>query len=67
MSAGRGRRPLAAQKRWNYWTIPTETHLFSATISQLDYARLVFIYYADFTTGQFIAMVQMLPPRLPVP
>jgi hypothetical protein len=49
------------KKRWNYWAITTESHLFSATISHLDYAGLVFVYYADFITGQFIETTRLLP------
>lgn len=55
----RGRWPR--KKRWNYWAITTESHLFSATISHLDYAGLVFVYYADFATGQFIETTRLLP------
>ena len=40
------------KKRWNYWAFTTETHLFSATISNLDYAGLAFVYVADFETGR---------------
>ncbi|MBE2198834.1 MAG: DUF2804 domain-containing protein [Anaerolinea sp.] len=49
------------KKRWNYWAITTESHLFSATISHLDYAGLVFVYYADFASGQFIEATRLLP------
>ncbi|HRQ41894.1 MAG TPA: DUF2804 domain-containing protein [Chloroflexota bacterium] len=49
------------KKRWNYWAITTESHLFSATISHLDYAGLVFIYYADFNTGQLTEATRLLP------
>jgi len=49
------------KKRWNYWAVTTETHLFSATISHLDYAGLVFVYYADFATGQFMETTRLLP------
>lgn len=69
-AVGWSRRPLhrcnlhgrwPRKKRWNYWAITTETHLFSAIISHLDYAGLVFVYYADFTTGEFIEMTRLLP------
>lgn len=49
------------KKKWNYWAITTETHLFSATISHLDYAGLVFVYTADFTTGKFAEVTKLLP------
>ncbi len=49
------------KKQWNYWAVTTESHLFSATISHLDYAGLVFVYYADFATGQFNEVTRLLP------
>ncbi|MCC6602196.1 MAG: DUF2804 domain-containing protein [Anaerolineae bacterium] len=49
------------KKRWNYWAMTTENHLFSATISHLDYAGLVFVYFADFATGQFSEVTRLLP------
>ena len=49
------------KKRWNYWAITTPTHLFSATISHLDYAGLVFIYAADFNSGYFQEVTKLLP------
>lgn len=49
------------KNRWNYWAMTTESHLFSATISHLDYAGLVFIYYADFATGRFSEVTRLLP------
>jgi hypothetical protein len=49
------------KKRWNYWAVTTESHLFSATISNLDYAGLVFVYYADFTSGEFREVTSLLP------
>lgn len=55
----RGRWPR--KKRWNYWAITTESHLFSATISHLDYVGLVFVYYADFASGEFVETTRLLP------
>jgi len=49
------------KKRWNYWAITTETHLFSATISRLDYAGLVFIYFADFAAGRLTEATRLIP------
>lgn len=49
------------KKRWNYWAVTTETHLFSATVSHLDYAGLVFIYFADFAAGLLTEMTQLIP------
>jgi len=49
------------KKRWNYWAITTETHLFSVTVTNLDYAGLVFVYYADFTTGELSETTKLIP------
>ena len=32
------------KKRWNYWCITSPTHLFSVTLSDVDYAGLPFVY-----------------------
>jgi hypothetical protein len=55
----RGRR--LRKKKWNYWAITSESHLFSATISHLDYAALVFVYYADFAGGRLAEVTKLLP------
>ncbi len=49
------------KKRWNYWAITTETHLFSVTVTDLDYAGLVFVYFADFAARQLAEVTQILP------
>lgn len=49
------------KKRWNYWAITTETHLFSVTITDLDYAGLVFVYYADFAARQLTEATKIIP------
>jgi hypothetical protein len=36
------------KKRWNYWAFTTETHLFSMTVSNIDYIGLAFLYVVDF-------------------
>ncbi len=41
------------KKRWNYWCITTDSFLFSATLSNIDYLGLAFIYFLDFKTLQF--------------
>ena len=38
-------------KRWNYWAMTTESHLFSVTVSDIGYAGLAFLYLADFDAG----------------
>ncbi len=49
------------KKRWNYWAVTSATHLFSVTVSHVDYIGLVFVYIADFEQDIFEEMTQMLP------
>lgn len=49
------------KKKWNYWCTTGEDCLFSVTISNLDYAGMVFIYFLDFKTKQFIEKTIMTP------
>lgn len=49
------------KKRWNYWAITTETHLFSATISDLDFSGVNFIYVADFASRTVKEMTRITP------
>ena len=42
------------KKRWNYWAVTTPDFLFSITISNVDYLGLVFAYFLDFKTKQYI-------------
>ena len=49
------------KKRWNYWAVTSESHLFSVTISDVDYIGLVFVYVADFEKDIFNEMTQLLP------
>lgn len=69
-AVGWSRRPLHAcnlegrwlrKKRWNYWAVTTETHLFSATVSHLDYAAVVFVYFLDFETEWFHEQTVLAP------
>lgn len=61
-AVGWSRRPLhncnlhrrfPRKKRWNYWCITTKDFLFSATLSDIDYLGLAFVYFLDFETGYF--------------
>lgn len=49
------------KKRWNYWAFTTETHLFSVTVSNLDYLGLAFVYVADFA-GRSIVEETIVTP-----
>ena len=57
---GWSRRPLhncnlsgnpLRKKQWNYWAVATDRCFFSATISNLDYLGLAFVYFIDFETN----------------
>lgn len=49
------------KKRWNYWCITSGSHLFSITISNVDYAGLVFAYLLDFETKQYCEKTVTIP------
>jgi len=50
------------KKLWNYWCITGPEGLFSVTIADLDYAGIVFVYYLDYTTGEFQEDSRLVPP-----
>lgn len=49
------------KKRWNYWAIVNDTHLFSVTLSDIDYLGLPFIYLLDFETKTFTEKTLLKP------
>ena len=49
------------KKRWNYWAIVNPTHLFSVTLSDVDYMGLPFIYILDFETKAFAEKTLLKP------
>jgi len=49
------------KKRWNYWAIVSPTHLFSVTLSNVDYMGLPFIYLLDFETKTFAEKTLLKP------
>lgn len=49
------------KKRFNYWAITTDTHLFSVTVSNLDYAAVIFLYLLDFETKAFHEQTVLVP------
>ncbi len=49
------------KKRWNYWCISNQDFLLSATISDLDYAGVVFLYYLDLRTMAFLEKTVVTP------
>lgn len=49
------------KKRWNYWCMATDTHLFSVTLSDLDYMGMAFVYFLQFDNGRFIEKTVTAP------
>ncbi len=49
------------KKRWNYWAVVSPTHLFSVTLSDVDYLGLPFIYLLDFKTKAFSEKTLLKP------
>ena len=49
------------KKRWNYWAVVSPTHLFSVTLSDVDYLGLPFIYLMDFSTKDFSEKTLLKP------
>jgi hypothetical protein len=42
------------KKKWNYWCFTNQDMLFSITISNIDYLGMVFAYFLDLKTNEFI-------------
>lgn len=49
------------KKRWDYWCITNDRWLFSATISNLDYAAAGFVYALDFESKEFGETIEIVP------
>lgn len=49
------------KKRWNYWAVISPTHLFSVTLSDVDYLGLPFIYLLNFETKAFAEKTLLKP------
>jgi hypothetical protein len=49
------------KKRWNYWAVVSPTHLFSVTLSDVDYLGLPFLYLMDFSTQDFTEKTLLKP------
>lgn len=49
------------KKKWNYWAVFNKDCLFSATISNIDYLGVVFCYFLDFHTKEFIEETVLTP------
>jgi len=69
-SIGWSRHPVIAcnvtgsplrKKKWNYWCVTSPEALFSATISNIDYAAVLFVYVLDLKTKQFKEKTTLIP------
>lgn len=49
------------KKRWNYWAVVSRDHLFSVTLSDVDYLGLPFIYLLDFNSKTFAEKTLLKP------
>lgn len=49
------------KKRWNYWAVVNSTHLFSVTMSNIDYLGLPFVYLLDFESKTFVEKTLLKP------
>jgi hypothetical protein len=49
------------KKSWNYWCITSPDYLFSITISNIDYMGMVFAYFLDLNSREFIEQTVMTP------
>ncbi len=61
---GRGLRGWGRNKRWEYWSIITPTHIAAMTVSSLDYAAVHEVWVYDRASGDEAgASVTVLPSR----
>lgn len=49
------------KKKWNYWCITSSDCLFSVTISNIDYAGVMFVYMLDLHTLDFYEKTELVP------
>lgn len=49
------------KKKWNYWCVTSPEVLFSATISHIDYAAVMFVYILDLQTFSFFEKTALVP------
>lgn len=49
------------KKKWNYWCVTSPDVLFSATISHIDYAAVLFVYILDIKTLNFHEKTLLIP------
>ena len=57
----RGLRGTGRNKRWEYWLVITPAHLFSLTLSDIDYAGVHTVWAYDRATGRRVDETAVLP------
>ncbi len=50
------KRHSLRKKKWNYWCFTNNDYLFSITISNVDYMGMVFAYFLDMKTKEYIEL-----------
>lgn len=56
LRGARGRK-----KRWEYWCVTTDSHLFSLTYADIDYIGLVSVWFLDFETRREVSKNLVIP------
>ncbi|MCB1319901.1 MAG: DUF2804 family protein, partial [Leptospiraceae bacterium] len=49
------------KKKWDYWCVTGDRLLFSATIADVDYSAVAFIYFLEFESRRFQDQTVMIP------
>ncbi|GAA4745888.1 DUF2804 domain-containing protein [Gordonia alkaliphila] len=61
---GRGLRAVGRNKRWEYWSVITPTHIAALTVSSIDYAGVHEVWLFDRATGEEVGKAAtVIPPR----
>lgn len=61
---GRGARGRGRNKRWEYWSVITPTHILALTVSSIDYAALHEVWVFDRGSArEWHANATLIPPR----
>ena len=58
---GRGMTAWGRNKRWEYWLVTTPTHLFSFTVSDVDYVSSHSVWVFEIGTGRSFAAAAIIP------
>lgn len=53
--------PWFSKKRWNFWAITTEKHVFMLSVSNRDYIGRSFVAYGNFEDGTMVGDLVFVP------